>query len=107
MPISNCDGAESCKIVRVVVCPTYRFRSAVRVAVGAGLPCPCQRNAASLSLQGVDPMPATAARLLTVEEKEALLAIGSLGPGAAVDVYALAGLVSAGMVQVNKDRHAV
>jgi len=51
-------------------------------------------------------MPATRQLPLTVEQKEALLELGSRGPGAEVDPESLCGLARADMVQVNKARRA-
>jgi hypothetical protein len=52
-------------------------------------------------------MAAIAHRPLTVEEEEALLALGSRGPSASVDPSAMRGLVDAEMVEVDKYRRVV
>ena len=52
-------------------------------------------------------MRALAHRPLTVEEEEALLAIGSSGPSAAVDPSAMRGLVDTEMVEVDDHRRVV
>jgi len=46
-------------------------------------------------------------KTLSPAQCEALLALGSEGPGAAIDLQALSSLVSAGMVEVNKSRQVV
>jgi len=52
-------------------------------------------------------MPALTFPLLTAEEEKALFGICSRGPSAAIDLHALASLVNAGMVHVNKVRRMV
>ena len=52
-------------------------------------------------------MAAIAHRPLTLEEEEALLALGSIGPSASVDPSAMRGLVDAELVEVDEYRRAV
>ncbi len=52
-------------------------------------------------------MQATRQLPLTVEQKEALLELGSRGPGARLDSQALCGLVDAGMIEVDDTRRTV
>ena len=46
-------------------------------------------------------------RPLSIEQREALLALRSRGPGARLDQDALYGLASAGLIEVNSERRVV
>lgn len=52
-------------------------------------------------------MPATQEFQLSIEQRRALVELGSHSPKAMLDPQALAGLVAAGMVKVSENHHAV